>query len=69
MVRSLFKNRFWWVQHEYQEMERLNFCWTQVKIQKVMDVLSCKWPNKRSCGNKNLLATPNCKSNKKKRPT
>ncbi len=29
MVRSLFKNRFWWVQHDREEMERCNFCWTQ----------------------------------------
>lgn len=28
MVRSLFKNRFWWVQHDKEEMEKCNFCWT-----------------------------------------
>jgi hypothetical protein len=31
MVRSLFKNRFWWMQHDREEMEKCNFCWTQVK--------------------------------------
>ena len=28
MVRSLFKNRFWWMQHDKEEMEKCNFCWT-----------------------------------------
>lgn len=28
MVRSLFKNRFWWVQNDKEEMEKCNFCWT-----------------------------------------
>jgi tubulin polyglutamylase TTLL1/tubulin monoglycylase TTLL3/8 len=28
MVRSLFKNRYWWVQHDKEEMEKCNFCWT-----------------------------------------
>ena len=39
-------------------------------MQKLMDVLNCKYPEKRS-GNKlefrQLLSTPNCKSNKKKK--
>ena len=28
MVRSLFKNRYWWVQHDKEEMEKAQFCWT-----------------------------------------
>lgn len=28
MVRSLFKNRFWWVQHDKEEMEKCQYCWT-----------------------------------------
>ena len=28
MVRSLFKNRYWWVQNDKEEMEKCNFCWT-----------------------------------------
>jgi hypothetical protein len=76
MVRSLFKNRFWWVQNDKEEMEKCNFCWTQLKKQTIMDVLTCKYPNKRS-GVKNsalnkqnltsLLATPQSKSSKKKK--
>lgn len=76
MVRSLFKNRFWWVQNDKEEMEKCNFCWTQIKKQSIMEVLACKYPNKRS-GIKNsqlakqnftsLLATPQSKSSKKKK--
>ena len=28
MVRSLFKNRFWWVCGDNNETEKGNFCWT-----------------------------------------
>lgn len=28
MVRSLFKNRFWWVQHDKEDIMGCNFCWT-----------------------------------------
>ena len=31
MVRSLFKNRFWWIQSDKAEMEKVNFMWTQIK--------------------------------------
>jgi len=59
MVRSLFKNRFWWVQHDKEEMERCNFCWTQIKKGNLMDVLSCKFPNKKSgIKNCNLSSLP-----------
>ena len=48
MVRSLFKNRYWWVQNDKEEMEKCNFCWTQIKNNKLMEVLPCKFPNKKS---------------------
>ena len=28
MVRSLFKNRYWWIQFDKNEMEKVNFMWT-----------------------------------------
>jgi len=28
MVRSLFKTRFWWLLHDKDEMEKVNFMWT-----------------------------------------
>ena len=31
MVRTLFKNRYWWVQGDISEPGTTNFCWTQVK--------------------------------------
>jgi hypothetical protein len=67
MVRSLFKNRYWWVQNDKEEMEKCNFCWTQIKNNKLMEVLPCKFPNKKSGikgngvqkkQNTQLLATP-----------
>ena len=76
MVRSLFKNRYWWVQNDKEEMEKCNFCWTQIKNNKLMEVLPCKFPNKKSGvkgngvqkkQNPQLLATPQHKSNKKKK--
>jgi hypothetical protein len=53
MVRSLFKNRFWWVQHDKMEIERINFLWTQIKVPNIMEALPCKFPNKKS-GIKNV---------------
>ena len=47
MVRSLFKNRYWWVQHDKEEMEKCNFCWTQIKKASLMEVLVCKFPHKK----------------------
>jgi hypothetical protein len=31
MVRSLFKNRYWWVTADQGENDKCNFWWTQVK--------------------------------------
>ena len=55
MVRSLFKNRFWWVKHDKEELETTNFCWTQIKKACLMEVLGCKYPNIKS-GIKNVSA-------------
>jgi tubulin polyglutamylase TTLL1 len=54
MVRGLFKNRFWWMQHDKEEMDKTNFCWTQVKNSKLMEVIPCKFPNIKS-GLKNSI--------------
>ena len=49
MVRSLFKNRFWWMQSDKStEMEKVNFMWTQIKNINHMSTLLCKFPNKKS---------------------
>lgn len=32
MVRSLFKNRYWWVQCDSMENDKINFTWTQTKV-------------------------------------
>lgn len=28
MVRSLFKSRYWWLLHDKEEVDRVNFLWT-----------------------------------------
>lgn len=53
MVRSLFKNRFWWVQHDKEEMEKCQYCWTQIRKVHLMEAIPCKFPFKKS-GLKNV---------------
>ena len=54
MVRTLFKNRFWWVQCDSESyLQSSNFYWTQVKTQKILDNIPCKFPG-RKAGNKNV---------------
>lgn len=57
MVRSLFKNRFWWVQHDKESIENSNFCWTQIRKNPIMEALPCKYPSKKS-GIKNVNYNP-----------
>ena len=78
MVRSLFKNRYWWIQYEKNEMINVNFMWTQIKNNSHMETLLCKYPDKKAGLRKNLtssLSTANTltmtptsqKTNKKKK--
>jgi hypothetical protein len=49
MVRSLFKNRFWWmIADKGADMEKVNFMWTQIKNSQYMETLLCKYPEKKS---------------------
>jgi hypothetical protein len=48
MVRSLFKNRYWWIQHDKNEMDKVNFMWTQIKNIAHMETLLCKYPDKKA---------------------
>lgn len=49
LVRSLFKNRFWWmIADKGADMKRVNFMWTQIKNFNYMDTLLCKYPEKKS---------------------
>lgn len=75
MVRSLFKNRLWWIQSDKPEMEKVNFMWTQIKNAAHMETLLCKYPNKKSGvnnkapinNNKQLMSTPTSTSKGKKK--
>ena len=57
MVRSLFKNRFWWVQHDKEDIVGCNFCWTQLRKVHIFEALKCKYPHKKS-GIKNVNYRP-----------
>lgn len=49
MVRSLFKNRFWWMSAEKgAEMDKVHFMWTQIKNANYMETLLCKYPHKKA---------------------
>lgn len=48
MVKSLFKNRYWWTNHDKNELDRVNLSWTQIKNANIMESLACKHPNKKS---------------------
>lgn len=45
MVRAIFKNRFWWLFHEKDEPEKVNFFWTQLRKVSIMNSLICKFVN------------------------
>ena len=36
MVRSLFKQRFWWMIHDKEEIDKVNLMWTQCRKQEIM---------------------------------
>jgi len=36
LVRSLFKNRPWWYLHDKEEIEKVNFIWTQLRKNAIM---------------------------------
>ena len=57
MVRSLFKNRYWWVQHDKESLENCNFCWTQIRKVNIMEALPAKFASKKS-GIKNVNYNP-----------
>ena len=78
MVKNLFKNRFWWTNHEKNEMAGVNFMWTQIKNINHMETLLCKYPERRSGINnkkggavapttmvKQPMSTPNSKKKEK----
>lgn len=48
MVKALFKNRFWWANSERNDMEKVNFMWTQIKNAAHMETLLCKYPERKS---------------------
>jgi hypothetical protein len=48
LIRTLFKTRYWWLLHDKEEIEKVNFMWTQLRKNPIMDYLGCKYADKRS---------------------
>jgi len=71
MVRTLFKSRYWWLLHDKEEIDKVNFMWTQLKKSSIMSTLKCKLVNSKHKDavaepNSNSLNTPNNKLKKRK---
>jgi len=41
MIRTLFKTRYWWLLHDKEELDKVNFMWTQLRKNSIMDQLPC----------------------------
>ena len=48
LVRTLFKTRFWWLLHDKEELDKVNFMWTQLRKNPIMDALPCRFIDKQS---------------------
>jgi hypothetical protein len=44
----LFKTRYWWLLHDKEEIEKVNFMWTQLRKNPIMDTFPCKFEDKKS---------------------
>jgi hypothetical protein len=58
--------------HDKEEMEKVNFMWTQLRKNALMDTLGCKFADKKSNlklsnANSSLMSTPGGKLKKKKK--
>lgn len=42
LVRTLFKSRFWWLLHDKEDFEKVNFFWTQLRKKSIMEQFRCK---------------------------
>lgn len=42
LIRTLFKSRFWWLLHEKEDFDKVNFIWTQLRKKTLMEQLKCK---------------------------
>ena len=54
LIRTLFKSRFWWLLHDKEEFDKVNFIWTQLRKKSVMEQFKCKL----SLGNKSEFSQP-----------
>ena len=48
LIRTLFKTRFWWLLHDKEEIEKVNFMWTQLRKNNIMETFGCKFYNNKS---------------------
>ena len=70
LIRTLFKSRYWWLLHDKEEIDKVNFMWTQLKKASIMGSLKCKLVNSKDKqavkDPGSNLATPNSKLKKRK---
>jgi len=62
MVRTLFKNRFWWLLHDKEEIEKVQLIWTQVRKNSIMETIKCL---KKGDNNEEEFKTPLGNKNRK----
>jgi hypothetical protein len=41
-LKLCFKGRTWWSSHNKEDMNAVNFCWTQIRKKALMNTLKCK---------------------------
>ncbi len=39
MLRTLFKTRYWWFLHDKEEIEKVNFMWTQLRKNTILNCI------------------------------
>jgi len=58
LVRSLFKARFWWLLHDKEEMDKVNFMWTQCRKNQIMHTIKTKLVNFKDQESKENQTSP-----------
>lgn len=58
LVRTLFKQRYWWMMHDKEEIEKVNFIWTQCRKQDIIKSLKCKLQGDSPVSNKRKVRFP-----------
>jgi len=58
LVRTLFKSRYWWLLHDKEEMDKVNFMWTQNRKNEIMNTFRTKFLNIKDPTPKEIISSP-----------